>query len=154
MVFKRTTITPPPSTVSMVRQSKLGVTASKSYSIDPRTIHSTYLKDTHAISLTQNIFTIFIVAPTNLSGGNEQIEGIVLLGVIQASGHLLLDLTHSLLLVTMLIRIRAKWIRREAEILLVTPQNRWTSTNSTFGQNVVEIGNLKKEKNKNWIVHH
>lgn len=72
-----------------------------------------------------------VVGVPNVGGGDEELEGVVLVGIVEAALHLLLDLPHALLAVA-----------AEAQLLLVAPQHRGTRLHGGLGQHVVKIDHL------------
>ena len=114
-------MTPPPSTVSTVRASRLGVRASKSYRYGPANSANwpvdsrPYLQYTHAKGAAQNLEGLRIVAVTDLSGSYEKVKGIVLVDFHSPTFHLLLQLLHAFLAVTELGRKVRHTINKHAQ---------------------------------------
>lgn len=111
---------PPPSTVSMVLASRLGVTASKSFEFQTRqgrlfffsiisvsselsnqqtnrVIKQAYLQDTHAERVSQDLVRLVVVAVADVGGGDEELERVVLVQVQRARFDFLLQLLHAFL---------------------------------------------------------
>jgi len=92
-----------------------------------------YLQHAHAERLSEDLVRLLVEAVPDVRGGHEQLERILrrLLLRLDASRDLALDLAHALLTV-----------RREAQILLVTPQHRGPCAHGGLGQHVVQVDHL------------
>ena len=60
----------------------------------------THLQDAHAVGVPQDLVRLVVVAVADVGGGDEQLEGVVLLQVQGARLNLLLQLPHAFLAVT------------------------------------------------------
>ncbi len=58
------------------------------------------LQNQHAVGLTQNVLRVLVVAPADLGAGDEQVERVLSILIVDSAADKLLDLSHSLLLVT------------------------------------------------------
>ena len=55
------------------------------------------LQNAHPKGVTEHLVGLLVVSVTNLSGGDEHLKGVVLVGIKQSPLHCLLDLLHPLL---------------------------------------------------------
>lgn len=102
------TTTPPPSTVSIVRASKFGVSASKSCNWHHHQCVSDqctreerpHLQHTHAVGVSKYLVSLCIVAVAYSGGSYKQLKGVVRVNINATTLQLLLQLTHALLTMT------------------------------------------------------
>ena len=116
IVRSNKTTTPPPSTVSIVRASKFGVSASKSCNWHHHQCVSdqcTYIREhshlqhTHAVCVSKYLVSLCIVAVAYCGGSYKQLKGVVRVNINATTLQLLLQLTHALLAMTE-VRVRER----------------------------------------------
>lgn len=89
------------------------------------------LQDEHLEGATKDLMRLIVVCIADLSGGDEQVKGVINILVVKSLHLLILGLFHSLLLVA-----------GELEFLIVTPQHIGAVVHRLPGQDVVEVDNL------------
>ena len=99
------------------------------------------LEHQHSVGLTENVLGVLVVAPADLRARHEQVERVLAVLIVQAATDQLLDLSHTLLLVSMRERY-GRDARAEPQVLLVAPQHGRTSSDAALGKHVVEVRNL------------
>ena len=91
------------------------------------------LKNKHSIRVPQNGVSFIVVTVTYLRRCDKELKRVILnsFDVDLASLRLFFEFLHALL-----------FVRTEAELFFVTPQDGWTGFDSGFGHDVVQIDNL------------
>ena len=93
------------------------------------------LEDAHPVRVAEDFVGLVVVAVADVSGGDEHLEGILLINLHLACLYFLVQLFHLLLPVT-----------GETQLLLVTPENIGSCFHRGFGQHVVKHNHLRRQQ--------
>ena len=93
------------------------------------------LEDAHPVRVAEDFVGLVVVAVADVSGGDEHLEGILLINLHLSCLYFLVQLFHLLLPVT-----------GEAQLLLVTPENIGSCFHRGFGQHVVKHNHLRRQQ--------